>query len=495
MSDFNLVDIRGWEYDLQSVYTAYMGYFQQHSIPWYDRTWGHLFNTFEDFLSFSWPVITITDALTGRAHIVTRMSSIGAFLKMIKTRFGETLPLVDNMLKVDAFETHQRHSRTVSDYATYKKLHATLPAAVLAALKVRVRNGDPRAIRDMWQRKDKSYLAIDFECSERNASSVLEWGYAALRCGHLDTLGAWPPVPDDNYRKGHYIVSEYVDKIRNRNTPNYPWQYAFGESQIVPKAKLPQIIQAVISSMASPDSETFVNNLVIVTQSATEDLRRMEEMKIKIPHNVVVLDINAFEKSLFRAGKRGVMLDAKTGQPRQPNSTIPLSSLLLSLNFPVDYALHNSGNDAFACLLAFQKLLDPEGTRAPPLRIRTTGRSGNFNPAAASMPFSVGLVPMSMPILTPPIMSSPLLRPHSTSPHARTPDDYFDRDELSANRSRRSTQQLVAPSPDAGSRSLRATDTGSRRISMTVSTADEQGRMTRVSSGEFPDTKMRNTLG
>ena len=216
---------------------------------------------------------------------------------------------------------------------------------------------------------------------------------------------------------------------------------------------------------------------------------------IEIPHNVVVLDINAFEKSLFRAGKRGVMLDAKTGQPRQPNSTIPLSSLLLSLNFPVDYALHNSGNDAFACLLAFQKLLDPEGTRAPPLRIRTTGRSGNFNPAAASMPFSVGLVPMSMPILTPPIMSSPLLRPHSTSPHARTPDDYFDRDELSANRSRRSTQQLVAPSPDAGSRSLRATDTGSRRISMTVSTADEQGRMTRVSSGEFPDTKMRNTLG
>ena len=160
-------------------------------------------------MSFSWPVITITDALTGRAHIVTRMSSIGAFLKMIKTRyilicddscpfcirthwkyvarFGETLPLVDNMLKVDAFETHQRHSRTVSDYATYKKLHATLPAAVLAALKVRVRNGDPRAIRDMWQRKDKSYLAIDFECSERNASSVLEWGYAALRCGHLDT--------------------------------------------------------------------------------------------------------------------------------------------------------------------------------------------------------------------------------------------------------------------------------------------------------------------
>lgn len=52
----------------------------------YDRSWGHLFSTFEDFLAFSWPCITVTDVWTGRAHIVTRLTSIGAFLKMIKTR-------------------------------------------------------------------------------------------------------------------------------------------------------------------------------------------------------------------------------------------------------------------------------------------------------------------------------------------------------------------------------------------------------------------------
>ena len=53
MSDFNLVDPKGWEYDLQSVsapssawrrgaaqsaaaqvYSAYMGYFQLHNVPW-----------------------------------------------------------------------------------------------------------------------------------------------------------------------------------------------------------------------------------------------------------------------------------------------------------------------------------------------------------------------------------------------------------------------------------------------------------------------------
>lgn len=52
----------------------------------YDRSWGHLFSSFEEFLAFEWPVITVTDAWTGRAHIVTRLTSVGAFLRMIKTR-------------------------------------------------------------------------------------------------------------------------------------------------------------------------------------------------------------------------------------------------------------------------------------------------------------------------------------------------------------------------------------------------------------------------
>jgi hypothetical protein len=89
------------------VYSAYIGHFQVYNVPWsgvwtlycpydqvlmvlvrYDRSWGHLFESFEEFLAFSWPVITVTDARTGRAHIVTRMTSIGAFLKMIKTRYS-----------------------------------------------------------------------------------------------------------------------------------------------------------------------------------------------------------------------------------------------------------------------------------------------------------------------------------------------------------------------------------------------------------------------
>ena len=38
------------------------------------------------------------------------------------------------------------------------------------------------------------------------------------------------------------------------------------------------------SSLASPDSETQANSVVLVTHSATEDLLRLEEMKISTRH-------------------------------------------------------------------------------------------------------------------------------------------------------------------------------------------------------------------
>ena len=56
--------------------------------------------------------------------------------------------------------------------------------------------------------------------------------------------------------------------------------FKFAESQVAPKAKLPQIIQAVISSLASPESEMTANTLVLVAHGISGDLRRLEEMKI-----------------------------------------------------------------------------------------------------------------------------------------------------------------------------------------------------------------------
>ncbi|KAJ3828511.1 hypothetical protein F5880DRAFT_1529906 [Lentinula raphanica] len=405
MGDFQVVDPKGWEYDLHSVYSAYIGHFQIHHIAWYEKSWGHLFSTFEEFLAFSWPVIVVTDVHTGKAHIVTRLNSIGAFLKMIKTRFGETLPQAANMVTIQPFETTTRHLRHVSDHATYRKLYNTLPAAVLNAKKQRIRNGEPDFVQDLWDKQDKTYMAIDFEWSERNEKSTLEWGYAAVRCGPLKALGIWPPVPDDNYRKGHYVVQEYMDKIVNKYCPTYPWHYAFGESQVITKAKLPQVIQAIISSLASPDSETLPNNLVLVTHGASGDLARLEEMKINLPHNMFVIDTAVLERSLYNAGLRPLMVDPKTSQERRSGSTLSLENLLRSFAMSSqkdsivlpNVQFHNSGNDAFMCLFALQMLLEPSGVKVPTPRRNIRG-----------MPNMVmgGMMPM-MKTPTPPSLMIP----------------------------------------------------------------------------------------
>ncbi|THH26577.1 hypothetical protein EUX98_g7612 [Antrodiella citrinella] len=421
MSDFNLVEPNGWEYDLQSL----------HNIPWYDRTWGVVFETFNEFLTFSWPVITVTDSVTGRAHIVTRLTTIGAFIKMIKTRFGETLPMVDNILRVRPFETSQRHLRTITDDGQYKKVYSSLPAIALAALKARVRAGDPAAIRELWESKDKTFFAIDFEWSERNASSCLEWGYAAARCGHLDGAivfdrnGIWPPDPEPNYRRGHYIVTEYADKVHNKHRPNFPW--AFGDSQQIPKSKVPQILQAILSSMTSPDIETIPNVLVLVGHGISGDIHMIEQMKIKLPHNVLVIDTSVYERVQFNSGVRGPMKDP-SGQPRSKGSTLSLTNLLVSLGVDIQCQMHNSGNDAFMTLLALQLLLDPHRTKIPSTRgrpmqpnmviPRTASRSPG--PSIPMVSVSTSMPGMSIPAFSG--MFSPVPHPGFHSPANVSPD-------------------------------------------------------------------------
>ncbi|KAJ3517400.1 hypothetical protein NLJ89_g530 [Agrocybe chaxingu] len=330
--------------------------------------------------------------------------------------------------------------RHVSDYSTYRKLHSTLPAAVLSALKARVRAGEPKTIKEIWDRRDKTFLALDFKWNERNEKSVLEWGYAAVRCGHLEALGHWPPNPDGNYRKGHYIVAEYVDKVTNKYLLNYPWQ--FGDSQVAPKAKLPQIIQAVISSMSSPDSETTPNHLVLVGHNIHGNLARLDDMKFKLPHNMLVIDTMVYERSLYASGHRGTMPDPSPSSKADGGSKIRVSgsqlsfdSLLWSLTIPFGSApsplgpgsnsdstdsnssaspapggkhpisetihppqlqhhqhhqhhqhqhpvvlpqctVHNAGNTAVLCLFALQKLLEPAGTAVPSIKRGRLSSSG-----------------------------------------------------------------------------------------------------------------------
>lgn len=139
------------------------------------------------------------------------------------------------------------------------------------------------------------------------------------------------------------------------------------------------VSDVIYSSLASPDAETTANSLVLVGHGVSSDIQRLEETKIstspphscaltnaplEIPHNVLIVDTASFERALFNAGERGVMHDPKTGKHRAQGSTLSLGGLLHSLGIEPPCALHNAGNDAFLCLLALQKMMEP-GTATP----------------------------------------------------------------------------------------------------------------------------------
>lgn len=58
------------------------------------------------------------------------------------------------------------------------------------------------------------------------------------------------------------------------------------------------------------------------------------------------------------------MIDSH-GKPRAPKTTISLPAALASLGVDARWSFHNSGNDAFSCLLALQMLIDRDNTKVP----------------------------------------------------------------------------------------------------------------------------------
>ena len=108
-----------------------------------------------------------------------------------------------------------------------------------------------------------------------------------------------------------------------------------------------------------------------------------------------------YERVLYSTGLRGAMIDPKTEKPRISDSTLSFDKFLYSLtvpftsNFPntekqqqpqsitsvilPQCTLHNAGNDAFMCLFALQKLLEPAETLVPTIK-----KSRSPNPGIAN---------------------------------------------------------------------------------------------------------------
>ncbi|KAG9074742.1 hypothetical protein FS749_013666, partial [Ceratobasidium sp. UAMH 11750] len=133
--------------------------------------------------------------------------------------------------------------------------------------------------------------------------------------------------------------------------------YAFGDTHVVGKSKLPDIINSVISSLATPDSESVANSLVLVGHNISGDLDRLAELKIKIPHNMLIVDtaVASLRHAVFG--------------PQLPREA-PLARLLAAQARAPRCTLGNAGNDAWLALGAMIALIDRNAT---PLNTATIG--------------------------------------------------------------------------------------------------------------------------
>lgn len=191
------------------------------------------------------------------------------------------------------------------------------------------------------------------------------------------------------------------------------------------------------SSLATPDSETTENNLVLVGHAIQGDLQRLEDLKIsahlfhactkalklimtsELPGNVLIIDTSTYERQLFNRGVRGQMTDGNTTQPRTPGSSLSLGNMIRSQGINPSAILHNAGNDAFFALLSLQLFLDPKNTNIPPL-------AGQSLFPRATPPNMLGTMPptsLSSPVVS--TFPTGYMRPSSTSPAALFNSGYF----------------------------------------------------------------------
>ncbi|WWD03346.1 hypothetical protein V865_001398 [Kwoniella europaea PYCC6329] len=435
-----------FDVDLHSIYAAYLGLFESSNTDWWDKSWGGYFTTFNDFLGFGWEVMVVVDSGTGKPHIAVRREQIALFAKMIRTRFGESLPKdPPTTLPLDPVPTRNLSLRrliTIRDLTSYRKLAQTLPAAELSYLRTRVRSGEVGVaeqlfyaggssgerdtggvgVRDngvgytfacvkttWWEKGGSPYGLVPGvgrtqggKSAQSGKGLILEIGVATLRCANLRAVNVWPPIPDENYRKSHYIVEEWVDKRANVNPPNYPRAYAFGNSRFVAEKDVEKILDANVGALASQEADSHPNTLVLLTLGDPPPLPLPASSTL--PSNILHLDVFALELNLLkRAQSQGL-----PGIPDRHHPLTSLGALLQTLQIPIaPFApLGNAGNEAYYTLLAFQKLMMGE-TRLPEMLFRQPEPymngipypSYSSFPSSGSMQFAPPYSPLPMPVM------------------------------------------------------------------------------------------------
>jgi len=177
------------------------------------------------------------------------------------------------------------------------------------------------------------FIAFDLKWLEGNPDTILEIGVATLdlRPGFLRPA-CYPPSTWA-IRPHHYIISENRRLVNTRHAKSNRRGFKFGNSYIARQAKVIASINKMLSCYPS-------EQIALVGQFLSRDLRKLRELGVEIPVEWPAFDVANLDRAVCRAvnGRRrglGVICDGLEVSYFRPDK------------------LGNAGNDAWFAMAAF----------------------------------------------------------------------------------------------------------------------------------------------
>lgn len=339
--------------DLKELYLTTLHQFEEYYDLLFEKTYADIFKSFENFLksflqvqpkqtiSFNaqngwlpgWPAFVVIDKnLNG--HVCVEETVAKNYFKLLSKRFQTDKIRIPRYCSSvcphpDFKPTEVKY---IKDYSHYTHLYHGFSSHVASIQRTRVRRSSPRECSKLWLSRKHTFLALDADFWENVPVNIIEFGYAVCRAGYLTSRDDvhWPPIPVDNYRRAHY-------KVRGPRVEGGVKPFVFGDTKTIQKISVNIVLDSLISSLASPETSSEANDLVILGYGIHDKLKNL---KLAIPSNVLVIDV----------GKLHQMMYATMG-------IFPLRSLLDALGlYYQNSSIGNTGNNAMHILEAYAKI-------------------------------------------------------------------------------------------------------------------------------------------
>ncbi|GAA5876945.1 hypothetical protein JCM3774_000547 [Rhodotorula dairenensis] len=200
------------------------------------------------------------------------------------------------------------------------------------------------------------YVAIDVETWEHDHDLITEVGMACLRFARDGR---------SQFTTRHYVVAENADKRNGRYCPDARDHFQFGKSTVLPRAELATELAALLTPSRSSEATTEkAGPAVLLLHDHRGDIASLTALG---------LDLNSFERNPLLPEPRSApdyaeggafLLDTQrlysgySRRKRQVRLEDACKALGVALPGGDSLAYHNSGNDAWATLAVFVKLMD-----------------------------------------------------------------------------------------------------------------------------------------